>query len=170
MLVCVSDERRACHCCNHDKDCDQERCPHVVLLYCTGSWLGVRGVVWSGVHWGMGAWDDQAPCFRQHLTINPPTQHCHWLQHCNLLTRDDATSAIIRVNIWVKVEWPHPTHQPHLMAVTIVSMVHLTQGKGIGKVLVATAKINIRNDHPLHTERGNYDQDTIFNHGPILCP
>ena len=63
-----------------------------------------------------------------------------------------------------------PTHQPHLMAVTIVSMVHLTQGKGIGKVLVATAKINIRNDHPLHTERGNYDQNTIFHRGPISCP
>ena len=27
--MCVSDERGACHCCNHDQDCDQQRCPHV---------------------------------------------------------------------------------------------------------------------------------------------
>ena len=46
-FVFVSDERGACHYCNHDRDCDQERCPHVATNV-----LDLDGVLsgWFGVY------------------------------------------------------------------------------------------------------------------------
>ena len=107
--------------------------------YCSGSW---RDVVWSGVYWELGAWVDQIPSFRQHLTIHPPA-----------LPLVATTIALESVDPW----WCHLCNYPDKYLGESGSTPHPTsdgtwQGamfiKHSSNTIIDNCKNQQRNDHP----------------------